>query len=65
MSVEDLATYVKEVKEKNKKKSIKYYVNKIKINPEKYQNILDNCKKNHSKYYHTSKEVITNNVVEI
>jgi hypothetical protein len=45
MSVEDLATYVKEVKEKNKKKSIKYYVNKIKINPEKYQNILDNCKK--------------------
>ena len=54
---EEEAEYLEELKRKNRERVKAFYENKIKTNPEKYEQFLNKCKKHNNVYYHTHKNL--------
>jgi hypothetical protein len=57
MTPEELAAYVEVVRQCNTANSKKYYKEKIKTDPEKYNKFLQKCKEPNPKYYQTKQIV--------
>jgi len=53
MTPEELAAYVEVVRQRNTANAKKYYNEKIKTDPEKYNKFLQKCKEPNRKYYHS------------
>ena len=59
MTPEELAAYVEVVRQRNAANAKKYYNEKIKTDPEKYNKFLQKCKEPNRKYYHSKHEAVT------
>ncbi len=57
MTPEELAAYVEVVRQRNAANAKKYYNEKIKTDPEKYNKFLQKCKEPNRKYYQ-SKQIV-------
>ena len=53
MTPEELAAYVEVVRQRNAANAKKYYNEKIKTDPEKYEKFKVKCKEPNRKYYHS------------
>ena len=56
-TAEEAAEYVEELRRRNRERSKAHYDNKIKTDPEKYQQFLQKCKKPSNDYYHKNKNL--------
>ena len=54
---EEAENYIEELRRRNRERAKIFYENKIKTNPEKYQQFLNKCKKHNNEYYHTHKNL--------
>ena len=57
MTPEELAAYVESVRQRNAANAKKYYNEKIKTDPEKYNKFLQKCKEPNRKYYCKGQEL--------
>ena len=58
MTPEELAAYVEVVRQRNTANAKKYYNEKIKTDPEKYNKFLNKCRAPNRKYYHSKQMTI-------
>ncbi len=58
MTPEELAAYVEVVRQRNAANAKKYYNEKIKTDPEKYNKFLQKCKEPNRKYYQSKHETV-------
>jgi preprotein translocase subunit Sss1 len=56
-TAEEAAEYVEELRRRNRERAKAHYDNKIKTDPEKYQQFLQKCKKPNNDFYHKNKNL--------